>query len=65
MDYSNKSLKSQMKRADKLNSSFTLIIGDQEIVNNRAELRNMNTKQQQSLPLDNLPEALMNILKER
>jgi len=65
MDYSNKSLKSQMKRADRLNSDFTLIIGDKEIEENRAELRNMNTKQQQSLPLDQLPEALMNILKVR
>ena len=65
MDYSDKSLKSQMKRADKLNSGFTLIIGDKEIEENRAELRNMSTKTQQSLPLDQLPEALMNILKER
>ena len=31
MDYADKSLKSQMKRADKLNSSFTLIFGDKEI----------------------------------
>jgi len=65
MDYSNKSLKSQMKRADKINSAFTLIIGDKEVEENRAELRNMSTKEQQSLPLDQLPEALMNILKVR
>lgn len=65
MDYSNKSLKSQMKRADKLNSAFTLIIGDKEIEENRAELRNMRTKHQQSLPLDQLPGALMNIIQER
>jgi histidyl-tRNA synthetase len=65
MDYSDKSLKSQMKRADRLNSVYTLIFGDKEIEENRAELRNMSTKNQQSLPLDNLLEAVTNILKER
>ena len=65
MDYSGKSLKSQMKRADKINSSFTLIIGDKEMEEKRAELRNMSTKEQQSLSLDQLPEALMTILKVR
>ena len=65
MDYSNKSLKSQMKRADKLNSAYTLIFGDKEIDENRAELRNMSTKYQQSLPLDQLLAAVTNIIKER
>ncbi len=65
MDYSDKSLKSQMKRADKLNSSFTLIFGDKEIDEQRVELRNMNTKIQHSLPLDNLQESIINIIKER
>jgi histidyl-tRNA synthetase len=65
MDHSDKSLKSQMKRADKLNSAYTLIFGDKEIEENRAELRNMNTKNQQSLPLDELLAAVTNIIKER
>ena len=65
MDYSDKSLKSQMKRADKLNSSYTLIFGDKEIDEKRIELRNMNTKTQQVLPLDNLLESIIKIIKER
>ncbi len=65
MDYTDKSLKSQMKRADKLNSSFTLIFGDKEIDEKLVELRDMKTKNQQALSLDNLPEAIINILKER
>jgi histidyl-tRNA synthetase len=65
MDYSDKSLKSQMKRADKLNSSFTLIFGDKEIDERRVELRDMKTKNQQVLSLDNLPEAIIDIFKER
>lgn len=63
MDYSNKSLKSQMKRADKLNSAYALIFGDQELGENRAQLRNMKTKDQQGLPLDDLLEAITNIFK--
>jgi Histidyl-tRNA synthetase len=65
MDYSDKSLKSQMKRADKLNTSFTLIIGDKEIDEKRVELRNMNTKNQQVLPMNNLRETIIKIIKER
>jgi len=62
-DYSGKSLKSQMKRADKMQSAFTLIIGDSEMDSGRAVLRNMKTKNQQDLLLESLPEALINILK--
>ena len=65
MDYSDKSLKSQMKRADKLNSSFTLILGDEEIEKNSVKLRDMNSKKQEILPLDKLPETLLNFLKEK
>jgi histidyl-tRNA synthetase len=65
MDYANKSLKSQMKRADKLNSYFTLILGDKEIDEKQVQLRNMKTKDQQSLSLDGLPDAIIKIIKER
>src|SRR4030066_61548 len=65
MDYNGKSLKSQMKRADKLNSSFTLIVGDKEMDEKRVELRNMNTKNQQILSMNNLLETIIKILKER
>lgn len=65
MDYSDKSLKSQMKRADKLNSAYTLIMGDKEIENRQIELRNMSTKNQQVLPFENLQESITNIIKER
>jgi len=64
-DYSDKSFKSQMKRADKLNTSFTLIIGDKEIDEKRVELRNMNTKTQQVLPMNNLRDTIIKIIKER
>ena len=65
MDYSNKSLKSQLKRADKLNSSFALIFGDKEIEEKQVILRNMKTKDQQIIPLDGLLASIINIIKER
>jgi histidyl-tRNA synthetase len=65
MDYSDKSLKSQMKRADKQNSSYVLIIGDKELEEKRAELRDMRSKEQQSLPLEGISETLVRIIKKR
>jgi histidyl-tRNA synthetase len=65
MDYADKSLKSQLKRADKLNSSFTLIFGDKEIEEKKVVLRNMQTKDQQTIPLDDLLASIIKIFKER
>ena len=65
MDYADKSLKSQLKRADKLNASFALILGDKEIEEQLALLRNMQTKDQQAIPLARLPESILKIIKER
>ena len=57
-EYAGTSLKSQMKKADKSGAGHTLIIGDQEIQNGKAVLRNMNTKEQVELPLENIIEEL-------
>jgi histidyl-tRNA synthetase len=65
MDYSDRSLKSQLKRADKLNSSFSLIFGDKEIDEKQVLLRNMQTKNQQAVPLDGMLDSIITIIKER
>ena len=44
MDYEGGSLKSQMREADKLESAFTLIVGDDELAKGEAVLRDMKTK---------------------
>jgi len=51
-------LKSQMKQADKWNATHVAIVGDAEIESGNIILRNMNTKQQEELPLDKMPECL-------
>ncbi|MDR2861095.1 MAG: histidine--tRNA ligase [Syntrophobacterales bacterium] len=54
MDYAGKSLKSQMKKADKSGSLYTLILGEREIQAGEGELRDMGSSKQRTVPLDNL-----------
>jgi histidyl-tRNA synthetase len=54
-----RSLKSQMRRADKLNASSVLIIGDNELDRGVVLLRDMTRKQQRELTLNNVEEALL------
>jgi histidyl-tRNA synthetase len=61
MDFDGKSLKSQMKRADRLEAGHVLIAGDDELEKGAAILRNMENKDQVSVPLDGLVE----IIKEK
>ncbi|MFA4916111.1 MAG: histidine--tRNA ligase [Syntrophales bacterium] len=64
MDYTGKSLKAQMKRAGKLKSRYTLILGDREIVEKKAELRDMQKGTQETLSLDTMEEAIIKTLRE-
>ena len=65
MDFSDRSLKSQMKRADKSGAEYVLIVGEQEIAQNAAMLRNMTTHGQESVPLSQLPENLKSMIMVR
>lgn len=51
IDYEGKSLKSQMRRSDKYNSRYTLIIGDEELTKGRVILKNMDSGQQEETEL--------------
>ena len=62
MDYTGKSLKAQMKRADRLKSRYTLILGDRELAERSAELRDMERGTQETLGLDTIEEAIMKTL---
>jgi histidyl-tRNA synthetase len=63
MDYSAKSLKSQMKRADKLKCNYTLILGEKEIMEKKAELRDMRKGTQENISFDNIEENIIKIVK--
>lgn len=51
-------LKSQMKRADRLGAAYVLIVGENEMTQGKAILRNMSTKAQEEIPLSTLTETL-------
>jgi histidyl-tRNA synthetase len=54
-DYAAKSLKAQMRRADKLGAGSVVIVGDDEISKGMAVVRNMRSKEQSEVKLRDLP----------
>ena len=58
MDFADKSLKNQMKRADKLGAAYVLIVGEKELEQESAVLRNMTTKEQALIPFDGIVESV-------
>jgi histidyl-tRNA synthetase len=62
MDYADRSLKSQMKRANRLGAGHVLIVGESELQNGAAVLRDMQTKAQQEVPMDHLVDQVRQIL---
>jgi histidyl-tRNA synthetase len=58
-DYEGKSLKSQMRRADKLKAQYVLILGENELKRGKAVLRNMKTKSQEEIPLEGFIDLLL------
>ncbi len=54
-----RSLKSQMRRADKLRAGAVLIIGEDELRQGRGILRDMASKRQREIPLDRIDAELM------
>ncbi len=54
-----RSLKSQMRRADKLKAASVLIVGDDELTKGKLVLRNMASKQQEEISLDGVEAELI------
>ena len=57
-DFCAKSLKSQMRSADKERCRFVVILGDDELNNKTLVLKDLESGEQTSLPLDGAPGAL-------
>ena len=47
-----RSLKSQMKYANKLGAKFVLVLGDDEASTNKAKIKNMQTREETEINLD-------------
>jgi histidyl-tRNA synthetase len=52
-----------MKKADKSGAAYTLILGEQELQSQTVVLRNMQTKEQVSLPFSTIVEELKTRLR--
>ncbi|MDA8139207.1 MAG: histidine--tRNA ligase [Desulfobacteraceae bacterium] len=65
MEHGDKSLKAQMKRADRLGAAYVLIVGDSEMAAGKAMLRDMATKEQSELALEGLVEKMVESLSGR
>ncbi len=61
LDYEGRSLKSQMRRADKSGARYVLILGEDELARSEVQVRDMLTKTQRLLPLENILETLLTI----
>ena len=61
-DHLDKSLKAQFKYSDKINAKFTIVIGDDELTNDSATLKDMTTSEQTTVKLSELVDELKNRL---
>jgi len=63
IDFTGKSLKALMKRADRAGAAYVLIAGDQELKDNAAILRDMKTKEQKSVQFEKIVEEILQLDK--
>lgn len=61
LDLNQRSLRAQMKYADKLNAKYIIIIGDNEVQEGIGKLKDMSTGEEVELPLDKFVSAYYNI----
>jgi histidyl-tRNA synthetase len=61
LSFQTKSLKSQLKKADKEGVAYALIVGPEELEQGAAICRNMQTKEQTLIPLAQLEEVLIRL----
>ncbi len=61
LDYEGKSLKSQMRKADKSKAAYVIILGDDELAKGYVTLRNMATKEQEEIALAEVVNRALNL----
>ena len=58
VDHLARSVKAQMKYANKVGAKYAMVLGDDELQENKAVLRNMNTREEKEVELDKLIDVL-------
>lgn len=64
MEYGNKSLKAQMKQANRLGAERVLIVGESELESGAVVLRDMATKTQREIPVSTIVDTLIETFSE-
>lgn len=64
MDFTGKSLKAQIRRADKLKCSYTLFLGENEIADGNAQLKRMADGEQTAIAIDGIFTSLCSLLDD-
>ncbi|MGH7255197.1 MAG: histidine--tRNA ligase [Nitrospirales bacterium] len=62
MDYRATTLKAHLRQADRVGATWAVLIGDDEVDKGRVVLRNMETKKQEDVPLDDTASVLQSRL---
>ncbi|RWZ59977.1 histidine--tRNA ligase [Halobacillus fulvus] len=57
-DYLGKKMKAQFKAADRQGAKYVLVLGDQELENNRINVKDMSTGEQKEISLDDVVEYM-------
>ena len=64
-DYLNKGLKGQFKQADRMNAKFTAILGDTELENFIINVKNNETDEQETIPMNDLYKHIISYLQSK
>lgn len=64
-DVAGRSLKAQMKFADKIDAKYTMVLGDDEIAAGSAKLKDMTSGESFDMKLDELADEFMNFMLRR
>jgi histidyl-tRNA synthetase len=58
IDYQDRSVGGQMKSADRMNATYTVIVGENELDSGKATVRNMKNGEEQEIKLSELVESI-------
>lgn len=56
LDYASRSVKAQMREANKLNAKFVVFVGGEEFENDKVRIKNMSSGDEQTVPITNVEE---------
>ncbi len=65
MSYEDKSLKAQLKQANKLGATITLILGEDELEDDKVTLRYMDSGQQEQIPIEAVLDKVLEIMENK